>query len=143
LQIRLEFFLERLASALSERRRRGIIVARRPQNEKAPSERHIRSWRTATMSLLTELEKFWRMIFYKYAAPTVLKGKLFAISPPIGLYYHFLPTCKRQTPAQIEKWPHGLIFARTDGKLPRTDSQIVRTNRKTRARRELMDFFHL
>jgi hypothetical protein len=86
------------------------------------------------MSLLTELEKFWRMIFYKYAAPTVLKGKLFAISPPIGLYYHFLPTCKRQTLAQIEKWPHGLIFARTDGKSPRTERQIVRTDRKTRAR---------
>jgi hypothetical protein len=30
--------------------------------------------------------------------------------------------------AQIEKWPHRWIFARTDGKLARTERQSVRTN---------------
>jgi hypothetical protein len=44
------------------------------------------------------------------------------------------PPINQVLAAQIEKWPHGLIFVRTDGKLARTERQIARTNRKTRAR---------
>jgi len=31
-------------------------------------------------------------------------------------------------PAQIEKWPHGWIFARTEGKEARTERPIARTD---------------
>jgi len=39
-------------------------------------------------------------------------------------------------PAQIEKWPHGWIFARTNWKLARTERQSARTDRIFIARRK-------
>src|ERR1039457_746094 len=55
----------------------------------------------------------------------------------------FLPISIRQNrqkpvvlPAQIEKWPHGWIFARTNRKLARTERQSARTDRIFVARRE-------
>jgi hypothetical protein len=46
-----------------------------------------------------------------------------ATAPQIGFFF-----------AQIEKWPHGWDFARTDGKLARTKRQMSRTERIFAAR---------
>jgi hypothetical protein len=51
------------------------------------------------MSLLTELGKFIGAIFYKYVAPTVLKGKnRSSLASPIGLNCRFLPIAKPKKP---------------------------------------------
>ena len=59
----------------------------------------------------------------------------------IGHNCRFLNTSRRQIPsknsifiAQIEKWPHRWVFARTDGKRSRTERQSVRTDRIIAAR---------
>jgi hypothetical protein len=58
LQIRLEFFLERFASALSERHRRGICVARRSKKRKSSVG--------AAYSEDVALDGAWKIVFLRF-----------------------------------------------------------------------------